>query len=53
MATAKVWTEIGEEAPCTYVAELQLRIHDYLVWPDWERLYLIWQSLDVPRRGKI
>jgi hypothetical protein len=34
------------EAPCTYVTEV------YLVWPQWEKMHLILESLEAPEKGK-
>jgi hypothetical protein len=34
-----------------YVAEVQLRLCGCLFWPQWERMSLIWQRLDVPGWG--
>lgn len=35
-------------SPGTYVADNQLYLHGYPVWPQWERMCLIWQRLSVP-----
>jgi hypothetical protein len=33
-----------EQGP-SQIAYMQLSFHDYLVWPQWERMHLIWQRL--------
>ena len=42
------YTWAGTRTPGIYVADRQLSLHGYPVWPQWERMYLIWQKVGVP-----
>jgi hypothetical protein len=41
------YTWAGTRTPGIYVADRQLSLHGYPVWPQWETIHLTWQSLNM------